>query len=437
MSEDAPAAESANTAIRKDCPAVFDLLSRTGQRLYCPPRSILGQGAQARVKAKVANATIDITAAKDDPMHLDCVHKYFHGLSANDVYEYTPSHGKLEVRQAWLRRQREETPSLGAHPVSTPIVTLALNQGLALVAELFLDPGDRVLCSDLAWEDDRLSWETRLGAEVSTYPFFTEDLGGFNLEAFSLALERHQGAKVLVALNFPYNPPGYTPTHAEAKGIVERLTRAAAAGTRLVVVCDDAYAAVFFDPHCETESLFGRLSQAHPNLLAVKVDGATREEFVWGRRVGFITFGIRNGTPDVYKALEDKTAGLLRATVANVTPTGQNLLLKTLQNPAFRRQQADKVAVLRRRAEVTEVECRRPEYAPFWDVYPFNSGYFMCLRLKGAQAERVRTALLDSHGIGTVALGRTGLRVAFSCLAKEQIPAVFKAIADAVAGEQG
>ena len=40
-----------------------------------------------------------------------------------------------------------------------------------------------------------------------------------------------------------------------------------------------------------TESLFGLLAGRHPNLLAVKLDGATKELFVWGLRCGFITFG--------------------------------------------------------------------------------------------------------------------------------------------------
>jgi aspartate/methionine/tyrosine aminotransferase len=431
-----PLAELANAAIQKDCPAVFDLLSRCGQRFFFPTKGILAQGAEAKVKAKVANATIGIAVEHGAPMHLDSVFQYFQGLTPSEVFDYAPSYGKLDLRQAWARKQREETPSLGGHPVSTPVVTNALTHGLSVVGELFLDPGDEALSSDLMWENYNLSWETRLGAHISTYPFFKEDLSGFNLDGFKAALAQRRGKKLLVALNFPNNPSGYTPTRAEAQGIVDLLTEAAEAGTRLVVTIDDAYYAMFFDPACEHESLFGRLAQAHPNLLAVKVDGATKEEFVWGLRVGFLTYGVQNGTPAAYKALEDKTAGLIRSVVSNVTQSGQSIIMKTLQDPAFRTQQAEKVAILRQRAEVTAVECRRPEYAPFWDVYPFNSGYFMCLRLKGADADTVRLSLLDHHGVGTIALGQDNLRVAFSCLTEDQIPGVFKAIAAAVGALQ-
>jgi aspartate/methionine/tyrosine aminotransferase len=427
-----PLAELANSVIREDCPQLFELLSERGRAFFFPTKGILAQGAEARQKARVANATIGIAVEDGEPMFLACLDRYFAGLSVGERYDYAPSHGKPALRQAWAQKQREETPSLDSQLVSNPVVTNALTHGLSVVGELFLDPGDEALSSELMWENYNLAWETRLGARISCYPFFDPALTGFNLEGFRQALRQRLGRKLMVSLNFPNNPSGYTPTRAEALAIVQILTEAAAAGSRLVVVCDDAYYGMFFDPACEPESLFGRLSRAHPNLLAVKVDGATKEEFAWGLRVGFITFGVQNGTAAVYGALEDKTAGVIRAVVSSVTQSGQSIVLKALQDPDFRLQRAQKVAILRRRAEVTAVECRRPEYADCWDVYPFNSGYFMCLRLKGADADTIRMKLLDEYGVGTIALGEANLRVAFSCLTVEQIPAVFDAIAKAV-----
>ncbi len=67
-----------------------------------------------------------------------------------------------------------------------------------------------------------------------------------------------------------------------------------------------------------------------------------------------------------------------------------------------------------------------------WDYYPFNSGYFMCLKLKGASAEAVRQRLLNVYQLGTIALGETDLRVAFSCLEIEQIDEVYATIYKAV-----
>jgi aspartate/methionine/tyrosine aminotransferase len=421
-----PLAQAANEALAQDCPVVLAMLADRGRRFFFPAKGILAQGAEAKQKAKSANATVGIATENGMPMHLACVHKYYQGLAPAEIYDYAPSYGKPELRAAWARKQRAETPSLGDHPVSNPVVTNALTHGLGLVGDLFLDPGDEVLSSDLMWENYNLNWETRLGAHYNYYPLFDDALRGMNLAALTTSLARHRGRKLVVSLNFPNNPSGYTPTRAEAE-----------AGTRIVAVVDDAYYGMFFDESCETESLFGKLARASNNLLAVKIDGATKEEFVWGLRVGFITFGVKNGTPAAYKALEDKTAGLVRAYVSNVSHPGQSIVLRALADPDFRRQQAEKVAVLRARATVVARECRKAEYADCWDVYPFNSGYFMCLRLKEAEADAVRVRLLDDHGVGTIALGKRELRVAFSCLSEAQVPGVFSAAAQAVRAVRG
>ncbi len=432
-----PLAQAANDALAKDCPAVLEMLSARGKRFFFPAKGILAQSAEAKQKAKTANATIGIATENDAPMHLACVNKYFQGLTPAEIFDYAPSYGKPDVRTAWAKKQRSETPSLGDHPLSNPVVTNALTHGLGLVGDLFLDPGDAVLSPDLLWENYNLNWETRLEARFDYFPFFDAKLTGFDLPAFTAGLARHRGRKLVVSLNFPNNPSGYTPTRAEMDGIAKALTAEAEKGTKLVVCVDDAYYGMFFDDACDRESIFGRLVRASSNLLAVKVDGATKEEFVWGLRVGFLTFGVKNGTPAAYKALEDKTAGLIRAYISNVSNPGQSIVLKALGDPDFRRQQAEKVAVLRARAAISAKESRKAEYADCWDVYPFNSGYFMCVRLKDADAETVRGRALEELGVGTIALGKRDLRIAFSSCADAQIPGVFAAVAKAVRAVRG
>jgi aspartate/methionine/tyrosine aminotransferase len=432
-----PLAQAANDALAKDCPVVLDLLSARGKRFFFPAKGILAQSGEAKQKAKSANATIGIATEGGQPMHLGVVGKYFQGLQPGEIFDYAPSYGKPDVRTAWAKKQREETPSLGGHLTSNPVVTNALTHGIGLVGDLFLDPGDPVLTPDLLWENYNLSWETRLEAQFHYFPFFDEKLTGFNLAGFTAGLAKFRGKKLVVSLNFPNNPSGYTPTKAEAEGIAKALTAEAEAGTKLVVCVDDAYYGMFYDDAVDRESVFGRLAKASKNLLAVKIDGATKEEFVWGLRVGFITFGVKNGTAAAYKALEDKTAGLIRAYVSNISNPGQSIVLKALNDPEFRRQQAEKVGILRARASVVAKECRKAEYADCWDVYPFNSGYFMCLRLKDADADTVRVRLLDDHGVGVIALGKRELRIAFSCLAESQIAGVFSAAAKAVRAVRG
>ena len=134
----------------------------------------------------------------------------------------------------------------------------------------------------------------RLGGRVETFPSF--DGQGFNVPAHARARLLAGPAKLIVLLNFPNNPTGYMPTPAEvAAHRVAVLEAPAKAGKKLVVICDDAYFGLFYHigGASMTESLFGALTNLHPNMLAVKLDGATKELFVWGLRCGFITFGRR------------------------------------------------------------------------------------------------------------------------------------------------
>jgi hypothetical protein len=68
------------------------------------------------------------------------------------------------------------------------------------------------------------------------------------------------------------------------------------------------------------------------------------------------------------------------------------------------------------------------KYAAAWEYYPFNSGYFMCLRLKTVEAEPLRVHLLDRYGVGLISLGKNDLRVAFSCVEKNDLQELFDLI---------
>jgi DNA-binding transcriptional MocR family regulator len=63
-----------------------------------------------------------------------------------------------------------------------------------------------------------------------------------------------------------------------------------------------------------------------------------------------------------------------------------------------------------------------------WTYYPFNSGYFMCLKLKTVEAEKLRVHLLEKYGVGAISTTKTDLRIAFSCIAEEHIQELFDII---------
>ncbi|MOA25343.1 hypothetical protein D3C78_1460620 [compost metagenome] len=49
----------------------------------------------------------------------------------------------------------------------------------------------------------------------------------------------------------------------------------------------------------------------------------------------------------------------------------------------------------------------------------------MCLKLHTVSAEALRLHLIHNYGLGTIALGETDLRIAFSCIEEEQLEDLF------------
>jgi len=367
-------------------------------------------------------------------MHLASVHKHFQGLGPKDIYPYAPVSGKPELREAWQTKQLEENPRMRGKAMGLPIVTSALTHGLSLVAELFADPGDPVILPDQLWGNYRLTYEVRQGAVVETFPFFDGDR--FNRAAFDAAVKgaAARARKIIPILNFPNNPTGFTPDAEDAEAIAGSLKAVAEKGTLVVAVIDDAYFGLFYDDLCLKESLFGTLAGLHPNILAIRLDGATKEEFVWGLRVGFLTYGAagKGDLKAVHGALEKKTCGAIRAGISNSPHPAQSIVLGALRSPEFKAEQAQKRAILKGRALKVKEVLGRPELAGAWVPYPFNSGYFMCLRLLDLEAEKLRVHLLDRYGLGTIATAKHDIRIAFSCLEEGQILEVFQTIRQGV-----
>lgn len=430
-----PLAQALNDRLEKASPQVFSMLSELGKRLYFP-KGILTQSAEAKAKGKRFNATIGIATEGGGPMYLPSIHSAVTGVAPGEAYPYAPPAGRPGLRERWRAKLLRENPSLEGKRFGDPIVTSAITHGLSLAGDLFLDPGDLVLLPDQLWGNYRLAYEVRLGAKLVTFPFYVA--GGFNSAGFAEALEQHSEGrdKLVVLLNFPNNPTGYMPTEAEGDAMVEGLAACAGAGTKLVVLCDDAYFGLFYHlgGRSMTESLFGRLTGLHENLLAVKLDGATKELFVWGLRCGFLTFGpgSSESAEAVCEVLDHKARGDIRATISNSPQLSQSLIEKALANPEIDNERAEKRAVLERRAQEVYRVARDPRFAQSWELYPFNSGYFMLIKLKGVSAHALRTHLLDAYETGLISTSESDLRVAFSCLEVEQVEPLFETIHKAV-----
>ncbi len=419
-----------NQKISQCNPYLLSMLSALGRRIYFPSKGILSQSAEAKKLARRYNASIGTATESGQAMALESVMASLPHWKPDDALLYAPSPGIPELRAAWREKNLHDNPSLRSVSGSLPVVTNGLSNALAVTADLFIDAGDTVLLPDMNWDNYQLNFQDRLGARLQFWRFFQED--GINGAAFREALaSQTAGSKVLCLLNFPNNPTGYAATESEGQDLADALLETAERGVKVIAVADDAYYGLFFDKKVMRESLYSKLAGRHPRLLAVKADAATKELYVWGLRVGFLTFsigGVENDCP-LYAALEAKAAGIIRSTISNCSQLSQKIALQALRAPDFYQQRTAKAALMAERAQAVRQTLQdHPEYARHFTAYPFNSGYFMCLKLKTADSELLRQRLLQKFGVGTISITNTDLRIAFSCLEVPEIPEIFRLI---------
>lgn len=417
-------AQELNKQIQSGNPHIYDLLSNLGKELFFP-KGIITQSAEANQKASRFNATIGISTEKGQPMYLPVIQETLSAFQPKDLYQYAPPGGKVELRKIWREKMLVENPSLNGKTFGQPVVTNALTHGLSIIADMFINSGDPLILPDKLWENYNLIFDVRRGAKLITFPFYADNCK-INISGMrETLLAQKQYGKAVLLLNFPNNPTGYTPDEKEADEIVKVIKEVAEEGINLIVINDDAYFGLFFEDSIQ-ESLFGRIANLHPRVLPIKVDGPTKEEYVWGFRVGFITFAA--DSTNVLNALENKVLGIIRGTLSSGPHPSQTFVLKALKSPDFPAQKEQKYLILKQRALKVKQILANSKYKDVWDYYPFNSGYFMCLRLKKTNAEKLRLHLLEHYGVGVIALEDSDIRIAFSSVEEENLQELYDLI---------
>ncbi|MCY1722516.1 aminotransferase class I/II-fold pyridoxal phosphate-dependent enzyme [Prolixibacteraceae bacterium Z1-6] len=419
-----PQAAELNSVIQEKSSVVYDLLSERGKNIFFPKKGILGQTAEA--KGTKINATIG-AAIEDDgsPMRLEAIASKIN-MDPSLAFPYAPSFGRPDIRAKWKSMIYQKNESLKDVELSLPVVTNALTHGISMAGYMFANETDEIIVPDLFWGNYNLTLTNAYGCKLGKFNLFKD--GAFDLNAFETKLNEGGIGKKIVILNFPNNPSGYTPTVEEQDAIVAIINKAAEAGNKIVAITDDAYFGLVYEEGIAKESIFAPLSQLHENVLAVKIDGATKEDYVWGFRVGFITYGIKGGDAALYSALESKTAGAIRGNISNAANISQSLLLIAFESPEYTSQKEAKYAIMKKRYDAVKEALTEEKYKECFEAIPYNSGYFMCVQLaEGLVGDKVRQVLIDKYSIGLIALGNV-LRVAYSAVAASDVKEMFEGI---------
>lgn len=413
-----------NQTLKNTVADVF--LSDYGRRMYFPVYGIVEQSAQAGKEAKLYNATTGMAVHNRKPIMVPFIRKQFTELSEAQIVSYANSYGEAELRALWKSEIYRKNPSLGKTLVSLPVVVPGLTGGISQAASLFISEGEKVVCSDLYWENYDMIVAGMRNAELAHFPFYDAD-GRFNTDALCRCItETAADKKATVILNFPNNPTGYTLLKKEAQTLKDRIFALAENGYKMNFIIDDAYFGLFYEEDVYSESLFSLFADLHENVLAVKVDGATKEHFVWGFRIGFVTYASKGLKENHLKALEMKTAGSIRASVSNCSKTAQSILIAALKDGEYEsdRKSYDEILEARYRKVKESIEAYKGTRLK---ALPFNSGYFMCFEVDG-NAEKLRQKLLKEFAIGTISVKDKYLRVAFSAVDLDGIEELYAKI---------
>lgn len=422
---------------------VSRLLSDLGTEMFFP-KGIVAQSAEATAKAHKLNATIGMAYQDHHALSLPLLKDMLPALNEAESVAYAPTAGVPGLRNRWKEMQIQRNPDLTGVQFSLPMVVAGLTSGIFQMAELFINPGDRIIIPDMFWGNYRLIISQRRGGIIDEFPFFS-DQGNFNILEFREQLTRSAEAsrknsgdrgKIIVLLNFPNNPTGYSPTIGEAEQIAEALRETAAAGCDILTVHDDAYFGLFYDDSIYRQSLFTKCAALHENILALKIDGATKEEYVWGFRVGFMSFAAKGMSEGDFAPLVKKVMGNIRGTVSNSPGISQQLLLKMFDHPDYHAQKEAAEKDLNARYHIVKALLETiyagtggEELSRIMKPLPFNSGYFMAFKVSGISAEDLRLNLLE-QGIGSIAIGESYLRVAFAAIDQGDLEELYTIIFD-------
>lgn len=426
-----PLAQELNDALKGTTPG--GLLSDVGTRLYFP-KGIIAQSAEAKKLGKTANGTIGTTVVEGKPIMLPSIKKYVPDLTSSELVGYAPTAGNPDLRAMWKESIIRKNPLLKDKKFSLPVVVPGLTAGISYLADLFLDETKPLVAADPSWDNYVLIAEARRNAKFVQFKMFKD--GKFNIEGLKETMQKQaESGSVRILLNFPQNPSGYSPTSGEAKQLVSIVKEIAEKGAKVMVWCDDAYFGLNYEDNIEKQSLFAYLCDLHENVLAAKIDGPTKEDFAWGFRTGFITFGCKGLSDAQYEALVKKLMAAIRSSVSCAATPSQSLILKAASDGKLEEEKAEFRKILERRYKLVRDFVSTHE-SKFIKPLPFNSGYFMSFDTMSIDAEKLRQKLLNDRGIGTISIDVKTLRVAFSSLDEEKINIVYQAIYD-IADELG
>ncbi len=174
---------------------------------------------------------------------VDETEEIYHNLPEDikeSAFQYGPTTGMPALREAVKKYMKTKGISFDTHDV---LITTGSLQGIYIISELFLNPGDTVL-AELPSFVGALTLFKSFQARIEAVPM---DDNGIKPEALKQAYEKNPHAKFLYVIPNFHNPAGLIYNKERRKFLLDFIKE-----KQLILLEDDPYNELFFDNETET-----------------------------------------------------------------------------------------------------------------------------------------------------------------------------------------
>jgi aspartate/methionine/tyrosine aminotransferase len=307
-----------------------------------------------------------------------------------------------------------------------------------VTCSLLLNEGESIISPNKRWGNYDNIITRNIGAEIESFDFFREKK--LNIEGIKEAIMTvaKKQDKVLLILNFPNNPTGYVPTLTEAQELIDGLKEVQKEIEKpIIVLVDDAYEPYIYSDDVKTTSIFYDLMDLKEDIIPIKLDGISKELFMYGGRIGSITIGLKEAWADTDEELENlkselnnKLEGLNRSTISNCNRFYQILTMEMFKEKGTEqilqhREKIRKLLQARYKKINKEFKMIRDEKI---SVDPNSGGFFLFANLDPdkIKASEFANHLLEKYKVGVIPIEKpdiniNGIRIAYCSIDLEKI----------------
>ncbi|MFW9897670.1 MAG: aminotransferase class I/II-fold pyridoxal phosphate-dependent enzyme [Candidatus Thorarchaeota archaeon] len=436
---------------------LYNAFSELGKRIFLP-EGIFYWSGRAKKEAEIIGTVGSAFGFEKDfidggsnewiPCYLKDIKNYTN-INIKQIVPYASIGGLANTRDVWKKWinkkslydeeiEKKKIKRLEKY-ITTPIITSGVTNGIYLSCAIFLKPGEYIISPNKRWGNYDNVIVKHIGAKIKSFDFFKDN--NINLQGLKDAILEVSKVqeKIVIILNFPNNPTGYTPTFREANEIIDLLREIYSSLKKtIIVIVDDAYESYVYNEDNIKISMFYDLHQLDENIIPIKLDGITKELLMYGGRIGFVTIGIKPNwvTNDdeleiLKKEIENKLEGMNRSTISNCNHFYQAIIQKMFQENGIDQiiAERDKVKhLLKIRYEKINSELAQindPDIA----VDPNSGGFFLFVNLNPSKIRATEFAdhLLKKYKVGVIPIEKindniNGIRIAYCSIDTQQIP---------------